>query len=474
MTRSLRCALALVLSLGPGLAAAGVRPAYGGTIRIGVAPPGGAAGGAALDALVERATSAPLLEVDAAGALVPGALAEVPVPEAGARAFRLRVRPGLTDAAGRPLGAADVAARLTAVLAPGGPAPDRWLALPILGADALVEGRAPLLAGVQVLSASELLVTLAFPLPELPWLLAAPALALPGAGPFTGATGRAAGGPAVLLHNDRHHRGRPFADELRVETVDARAAARLVEQGRLALVLRPEGTGARTLALAPLAVTVAVVNPARLGGGAAAIRAALAAVDRAELARRFVRGPAEPLRTLVPPALLPGAAPEEPPSAAGPPPAARIALLADASEPDQRAVAERLQVKLFDAGVRASVELLDGGRYRARLAAGDHDVALVTVHVQALRPALAAGQIAFVTRGADAARRTLAALAGLEGDAALAAAARAGRELDLVPLVASGLRASWAPALQGVAPRLDGGIDPAALWLLGVAGGGAP
>jgi peptide/nickel transport system substrate-binding protein len=120
--------------------------------------------------------------------------------------------------------------------------------------------------------------------------------------------------------------------------------------------------------------------------------------------------------------------------------------------------------------VRATVELVDGARQRARLAAGDYDVALVTVQVQALRPALAAGQIACATRGPEAARRTLAALAGLEGEAALAAAAQAGRALDLVPLVASGLRASSAPALQGAVPLPDGGLDPGALWLLGAGG----
>lgn len=465
--------------LAPALATAGVRPAYGGSVRVGVAPP------SALEAFVERATSAPLLEVDAAGALVPGALAEVPVPEAGARAFRLRVRPGLTDAAGRPLGAADVAARLAAALAPGAPAAHRWPGVAVLGADAFADGRAPLLAGVQVLSASELLVTLAVPLPEFPWALAAPALALPGAGPFVAAPRGGPGSSAVLSRNDRHHRGRPFASELRVDAVDARAAARLLEQGTLALVLRPEAAAPRSHALAPLAVTVAALQPARLGAGALAVRAAVAAVDRGELARRFVRGPAEPLATVIPPSLLarppsgpaargeggpgpgPGAAQGPPP---GPAPAGKIVLLADASEPDQRALAERLQVKLFDGGVRASVEVVDGARHRERLAAGDYDVALVTVRVEALRPALAAGQVACAVRGVESARRTLAALAGLEGDDALAAAARAARDLDVVPLVASGLRASAAPALQGAVPLPDGGLDPGALWLLGAAG----
>ncbi|HEX9308837.1 MAG TPA: ABC transporter substrate-binding protein [Anaeromyxobacter sp.] len=467
-------ALLLCLSLAPALAAAGVRPAYGGAIRVGVATAPRLADGAQGpgDAFVERATAAPLLELDAAGALAPGALAEVPLPEAGGRAFRLRLRPGLSDAAGRPLGAADVASRLAALLSPDAPTPDAWIALPVLGADALAERRAPLLAGVQVLSPTELLVTLAFPLPEFPWLLAATPLALRGAGPFVAQPRRAPQDALVLVRNDRHHLGRPFANEVRVAPVDPRAAARLLAQGGLELVVRPEAAGGRAGPVIPaLAATVALLNPARLGAGAEAARSALAALDRTELARRFVRGPAEPLRTLVPPAILPGAPREDAPAPVGAALPARLALLADSSAPDQRALAERIQVKLFDRGIRATVDLADAARFRARLAAGDYDVALLLVPVQAVRPALAAGQVAFAARGAQAARRTMAALAGLEGDAALAAAARAGRALDLVPLVASGVRVSAGPALQGLAARADGALDPGALWLLR---GGAP
>jgi peptide/nickel transport system substrate-binding protein len=468
-------ALALALAAAP--ASAGVRPAAGGTLRVGLptgprAGPGAAT--SAADALVERATRAPLLELDAAGALAPGALAEVPAPEAGGRAFRLRVRPGLTDAAGRPLGAAEVAARLAEVLAPGAAAPEAWAALPILGADAVLEGRAPLLAGVQVLSPSELLVTLAFPLPEWPWALTAPALGLDGTGPFV-AGPRRPGGPAVLLRNDRHHLGRPFADALEIGPVDPRAAPRLLEQGGLDLVLRPEAAGGQAgPALPPLVATVAVVNGVRLGAAADAVRAALAALDRGELARRFVRGPGVPLATLVPPAVLgttavalPEPVPTLAPAGAAPP---RLALLASSAAPDGRALADRVQVKLFDRGLRAAVQLTDDAGLRARLAAGDYDVALLAVPVAALRASLAAAQIAHAARGAAAARRTLAALAGLEGDAAVAAAARAARDLDVVPLVTTGLRASLGPALQGLAPRADGSFDPGALWRLGAGG----
>lgn len=470
-------AAALLAAVLPALAAAGVRPAYGGTVRIGVpVAPAATAPGAAVrpvDVLVERARSAPLLEVDGRGGLVPGALVEIPVAEAGARAFRLRLRPGLRAQDGRPLGAAELAAHLTSLLRPG--APGAWVALPILGADAVLEGRAALLAGLQVLSPSELLVTLAFPLPEFPRLLATAPAALPDAGPFVVVPRRAPGDPLRLVASERAPAGLPFARELELHAVDPRAAARLLERGELDLVLRPEAAGGRAGPAFPaLTVSVAAVNGARLGGGAEAVRHALGALDRADLARRFVRGPAAPLATLVPPALLPGSPPGAPAgrAPAGPPPA-RLVLLADASSAEARALAERIQVKLFDAGLRARLELVPAERLAARVAAGDCDVALVSVAVSASAPALAAGQIAYATRGAAAARRAMERLAGASPEAALAAADRLGRELDLVPLVASGLRASLGPALQGLAPGADGSLDPGDLWLLGDGAAGA-
>ena len=115
---------------------------------------------------------------------------------------------------------------------------------------------------------------------------------------------------------------------------------------------------------------------------------------------------------------------------------------------------------------RHAVESVDRERSAARLAGGDYEIALVEVRVQA------AGRRSRrrrspSPRGAAASRRAMAALAGLEGDDAVAAAERLARELDLVPLVASGPRSSAAPGLQGIAGGPDGAIDPGALWLLG-------
>jgi peptide/nickel transport system substrate-binding protein len=131
---------------------------------------------------------------------------------------------------------------------------------------------------------------------------------------------------------------------------------------------------------------------------------------------------------------------------------------------DARAVAERLQVKLFDAGLRAALEPADPARYAARLAARDYDVALVAVPLLTTAPALAAGQLALAVAGPQAARRAEAALAGLEPPAALAAAEQLRAELDLWPLLAWGGRAAAAPGLEGLLVRPDGGFDPGDLW----------
>jgi peptide/nickel transport system substrate-binding protein len=475
MTRRLVAgvAAALALALLPGRAAAGLRPAYGREVRIALpALPRTADPARALepaDLALARAVHATLLEVDARGALAPALLAEVPAPEAGGRAFRLRLRPGLRFADGTPLGAAEVASSLARLLAREPASPHAWVALPILGADALLDGRAVTLPGVQVLSSVELLVTLAFPLPEFPWALAALPSAVvsrtgAGAGPFQIA---AQDGRTVRLAPNLHHaRGRPFADALLLVALDARGAARALAAGEVALVLRPEAAGPGALAAPPLVALVAAVSSRRLGAGAEPVRRALAALDRAELVRLFARGPAAPLRTLVPPAAGgAGGVPE--PAAAGaagaPPP--RIALLVPAEAGEPRAVAERIQVKLFDRGVRAAVEPEPRERFAARLAAGDADVALVAVPVLALRPALAAGQIALATRGPAAARRAMSELAGLAPEAAAARTRELARALDLVPLLTSGQRITPAPSLQGAAPGPDGGLAAGDLWL---------
>lgn len=475
MSRPLRLLAAALgaLALAPASARAGVRPAPGGTAT--VALPGEARTGDPAfaedpaDLFLARATSAPLLERDAEGHLAPGVLAELPTSADGGRTWRLRLRERLATPAGAPLGAPELAAAVARLLAPS--SPHAWAALPIAGAEAVLAGRAAAPEGIRVVSDRELALALAFPLPELPELLAALPLALPHAGPFAlAAPGR--GAPGLLRANPNAPAGRPFLDGLTLRAADARAAARLLAQDQAQLVLRPEPAGGPPApALPPVRVTVAALG-ARLSPAAGArLREALTSLDRSALARRFVRGAAVPLDTLVPPTILGATARAAP----APPPAprdrsavpGRLRILVRRDTPDPRTIAERLQVTLFDRGVTAAVEGEERERFAARLAAGDYDVALVEVHVLGTRPALAAGQVAHATRGATAARRAMKALAGLAGDGAAAAAERLARELDLVPLVATAARASASPRLQGLAAGPDGLVDPAALWRLG-------
>jgi peptide/nickel transport system substrate-binding protein len=474
-------ALALVVGTTlAGPAAAGVRPTYGGELRVALpAAPrvlDPARAQEPEDLVAVRALHAPLLELDVAGRLAPGLLAEVPAAEAGGRGFTLRLRPDASFADGTPITAVHVAAALARTLAPGPPgaaSPHAWLALPITGADAVLAGRTAALAGVAIVSDRELLVSLAFPFPEFPWALAAPASAPvsasgAGAGPFRLDGARGGPGPLRLVANEAHHRGRPFADALVLAPESARGAAAALRRGDVSLALRPEAAAPAPRELAPTVATYLVVNRARLGASAVPLRAALEAVDRGELARRFVRGVVEPLETLLPrfarpPAELAGRTPVRAASGAAP---AQVRLLVLDGAADQRAVADRLQVSLFDRGVRVAVERVDATRFAERLARGDHDVALVTVTLVSPRPALAAAQVALATGGPRLARETLARLGALPPEALPAALARLADDAGIVPLFATGFRASAAPALQGVVPRADGALPLGDAWLL--------
>lgn len=484
LVRALAAALATAAAAP---AAAGVRPAHGGALRLGLpALPRTTDPALALDlpdVVAARATSGALLALDVRGELVPALLAEVPQPEVGGRAFRLRLRADAVTWTGAPITADDLAAAFARLASPATASPHAWAVLPVLGADAMLAGRAAALAGVQVVGERELLVTLAAPLPEFAHVLAALPLAIPGAGPFAPPPSlEPHGGAIVLAHNDRCPAGRPYLSSLALAVADGRAdpraAARALDRGDLDLVLRPEPAGPRGGPAFPATVaTVAALQAGRLGSGAEAVRRALGALDRADLARRYARGPSEPMATLVPPALLPGvAAPgalalasgDAPP---GFPQASRIALLVPEGASDARAAAERIQVKLFDAGVRVAVEALPRARFEARLAAGDYDVALVPVPVLSARPSLAVAQVAYAIRGPEGFRRALDALAGLPAGEVAAAAAQLESALDLVPLFASAPRATAGPAAQGLRPDPAGGFDPGELWRLG---GGAP
>lgn len=468
MSGALRLAglAAVAAALAAPAARAADRPAYGGELRVAlpVPPrlPDPALAREPQDLWLARALHATPLTLQGDGALGPGLLERVPEPLQGGRAFQLTLREGLRFADGAPVTARDLSASLARLLRPEVASPHAWLAVAIQGAEEVAVGRAAALAGVRVLSDRELLVTLAFPFPRWPAALAAlPAAVISpggaGAGPFR------RDGQDRLVASEHHWRGRPYADGLAFLALDPRAAAQALEQGGVDLVARPEGTAG--LAQARTVVALAAVNARRLGPGAPAVRRVLAGLDRGDLVRRFVRAQAEPLTALLPDALLDGpalpASPPAPAPASGP---VRATLVLPAWLADARAVADRLQVRLFDAGVKATLEPLDAPAMAARLAAGDYDVALLVVPLLTAEPALAAGQLAGALGGPRAARRAEQALAEVApgGGAAALEAVRA--ELDLWPLYAAGGRLRAAPGLGGLAERRDGAVDPGGLW----------
>jgi peptide/nickel transport system substrate-binding protein len=480
-------ALAALTAVWPAPSRAGVRPRTGGALTVALpATPrqlDPALATSASDQIAARAVHATLLEADAWGGLRPGLLAALPEADPGGRAFRCRLRPGLRFHDGAPLGAAEVAASLARLLLPATRSPHAWLALPIEGAEAVRTGRADALSGIQVLSPTELRIALAVPFPDFPRLLAAlPSAIVPrsgggriGAGPFLVAQPSAdplaqptaaAQGALRLVPFDGHWRGRPFLDALSFAGLDAREAARTFGRGEVLAAIRPEPLPqAATLELPALSATYASVNRARLAGRAEPVRRALAAINRAELVRLFVRGPAAPLLGLLPAAPAPGQRVAPPPPPAGE--ATRLTLLVSSDAPFHRAVADRLQVKLFDRGIKVAVEAVPAEIFAARALRKDYELALLEVPFQSVNPSATALQAAFALDGPAAALESLAWLGTVDRGALPARLTALEERLEAVPLFSAALRVSARPgAVQGLLPGADGAVDFGEVWLL--------
>lgn len=457
----------------PTAARAGTRPRYGGELRI-LLPtqpvqPDPARATSPADLAAVRAMHATLVDVDEHGRLRPGLLETMPEPEEGARAWRLRLAPALRFQNGQPVGAADVAASLARLAGPA--SIHSWLAAPIEGAAAVREGRATLLAGVQVLSDRELRVSLSYPFPEFARVLAAlpsavvragPGGALVGAGPFQFA-GRTERG-LHLAPFDGFHGGRPYSDGLLLSGADARGAARALQSGAAEAVFRPEpmdgGGGMQT---APMGVVLALVSH-RLGPAGEPTRRALAALDRHDLTR-FVRAPVTPLAELLPPSFLPGSAPRTT-SRDTRGRASKLGVLLPEGADALRAAAARLQVKLHDHGVRVALETASPAAFASRLSSGDFDAALVPVWLVSRAPALALAQIAAAVGGPEHGARALARTVAADAAALPSVAASLETELLAVPLHATGLRATARPGVEGLWLHEDGTPELGDVWLM--------
>lgn len=244
--------------------------------------------------------------------------------------------------------------------------------------------------------------------------------------------------------------GPPFPAALAFSSASARLAERALLRGEVQAVL---GASPGQAASSPLLFATYLVH--RKGSLPEGALSALAQVDLEALVRTFVPGPAVAMPGLLPPGLL-GTAPlpAAPRAAPRPAGAARgFSLGYEAALPEQRAVAERLQVLLHDAGFQ--VHLLPetrAGLERARLA-GAFEAQLVSVLLPPL-PAPALAVVLGLAGDTALLRRELPGL-GAEGDAAARAARVRARALELqpvlpiVPLYVRGLRVQLSEALVG-------------------------
>lgn len=465
----MRLFLALLLMV-PAAGQAGVRPRYGGTLRVLLparpAEPHPSRAETFAELLAVRATGETLLEVDSLGRLAPALLEAVPELEDGGRTVRLRLAPALAFHDGEPLTAARVAESLENLGAPG--SPNAFLLAPIVGAAAVHAGATRSFAGIEVLSERELKIDLAYPFPDFPAVLATlpsaivhqtPRGAEDGAGPFVAVDEGAQG--LVLEPFEGFHGGRPFADEVVLRGSEGRLTSRTFPAGEAELVVRAELLASATPVELPRRGLVLAVVSRRLAG-AESIYGALRALDRADLAR-FVRAPASPVASLLSPA-----GPSSP-AAADPPPEklpARLRVLLPAAPDSPRGVAARLQVKLYDRGVRVALESVAKDGLSARLYAGDFEAAIVPLWLYSHRPALVLAQVAAAVGGYDAGARFLREAAEADEAHLAPLAAALERELLVVPLYAYGLRVGVAEGVAGLALHDDGTLDLGGTWLL--------
>jgi hypothetical protein len=223
-------------------------------------------------------------------------------------------------------------------------------------------------------SGAALELSLSFPWPDMERAICHPALApplttvAPSLGPFAATASK-----GLLEARIGYPEGRPYLDRVLLTATDERGLARMwtARQVHLELGVLPESG---VLTGPALYATYLAFSPRRLP---ADFRQAFeSAIDREDLTRLFVRAPAVPMPHLLPPALMPQASArprQSAPSAGG---TRAVTLLYDMASQDQRAVAERIQVKLHERGYKVALEPLQRTVLRSRWAKGDFDLML--------------------------------------------------------------------------------------------------
>jgi peptide/nickel transport system substrate-binding protein len=416
-------------------ARAAARARDGGTLRLAVLPEVRADRWAETPegAVLRQLVAAPVCRIDGSGRMQP-VLASVQRTADGAS---VTPRPGARFSSGAPLGTAELAQAWARAVERS---PVARAALgPVRELAATLEQQS------RGKSAS-LLLPLAHPWPDLEVSLCHPVLS-----PVLGDTGSDGVGPyapdgvergrAVLAFPE----GRPHPDGFLVSTLSRRAAQRALEARNAQVLLGDGGEAAATALFATYLVSrpqarpmVALLEPR---------------LDRPALVRSFVGGPAAAMPGLLPPTL---GGPERSASASGSPGrgSGTAVLLYAADRPSQRAVAQRLQILLRDAGVSLTLGARTPETLDHDWRAGQGDLALRSVLLPPV-PAAALAVVLELAGDTGASRRELAALGALAEERERAARTREralqlGSTLPVLPLYVEGLRARLDPALVDV------------------------
>lgn len=362
--------LALVLGLAPALAFAEGRATYGGEVKaalpsaaVAIDPLSPAAADAEIAALVFDTP----FRLDASGqprAHLALAL-DPPPPGTGLSPAhaRLKLRGDVKWHDNRPLKAADVAASLARGLRD----PRGWMLGPIRSARAL--------------SDDVVEIELSRAAPDLALLLATPAAMVTpggappeprpmGTGPF--AVESVAQGVVRLVSFPACFAGRPYLDALALRAFAGRfEEIQTFEVGQIAAGRQATPRRSTQAVEGPpistgwLAVGARVTEPS-----ASALREALATgVDRERL-RKLARGAARPAVPAADPVKARAQLEKRWPGER------RVVLVYDRSQPDDKAVADRLVVELGRIGVDLTIEDLDPAAYHKRVLAQDYALAL--------------------------------------------------------------------------------------------------
>ncbi|HVP62267.1 MAG TPA: peptide ABC transporter substrate-binding protein [Myxococcaceae bacterium] len=428
----------LLLSTLPVPALAAARARVGGTLRLAVLPEVRAdrSGDTPEGAVMRGLSAAPLCRLDAAGRPEP-VLADV---RRTAEGINVVARPGARLASGTALGSAELAQAWLRALERSPVA--RALLGPVRDAAGVLD-RATRAHG------TTLTLPLVHPWPDLEASLCHPALTpVLGDGAGDGIGPYVPDGPDRARASADFPQGRPYPDALALATLSRRAAQRALESHAAQVLLGDGGDPSARALYATYLVHRPAARPlvALLDGR----------LDRTALVRAFVGGPAAAMPGLLPPAL---GGPEGAGGSASPARGSGAAMLLYLQDrPGQRAVAQRLQILLRDAGVQLTLGARSAEALDRDWRGGQGDLALRSVLLPPL-PAPALAVVLELAPDPELARRELAALGALpDGDARAARARERAQQLrgalPVVPLYVEGLRARVDPAMVDV--RRDG------------------